>query len=257
MKRESGGSEALSSNRFRTTHWSMVLSCAQTGESSEQAHKAMTDFCRLYWRPVFALICRRGHSVTDAQDLTQDFFVMLLKGNLLSLADPNRGRFRSLLRKAVENFLNDKQHLARRERRGGRVQFVAWDAWMAEAPSQLSIYRHELANCSPERIFDVRWAATVVEQAMRRLSEECETRGRLRMFTILSKHLSLEHVEISYASLASALGVSETVVKRVLYQLRARYRAILREEISHTVENEADIEEEIRYLCAALASAQG
>jgi RNA polymerase sigma factor (sigma-70 family) len=235
----------------------MVLSCAQTGKTPDLAQQAMTELCRIYWRPVFALICRRGHSVTDAQDLTQDFFVMLLKGNLLSLADPGRGRFRSLLRTAVENFLNDKRHLARREKRGGRVQFVAWDEWMAEAPSQLSIYGRELASCPAERIFDVRWAATVVEQALRRLAEECERRGRLRMFTILSKHLSLERVEISYAALAASLGVSETVVKRVLHQLRARYRAILREEISQTVENEADIEDEVRYLCAALAAVQG
>src|SRR5436853_651444 len=163
----------------------MMLPCAQTSDSAEQAEKAVTELCRRYWRPVFALICRRGHSVTDAQDLTQDFFVMLLKGNLLSLADPVRGRFRSLLRTAVENFLNDKQHLARRQKRGGALQFVAWDDWMAEAPSQLSIFGQELKSCPPERIFDVRWAATVVEQALRRLAEECESRGRLRMFTTL------------------------------------------------------------------------
>ena len=194
--------------------------------------------------------------MTDAQDLTQDFFVMLLKGNLLSLADPARGRFRSLLRTAVENFLNDKQHLARRQKRGGRMQFVAWDDWVAEEPSQLSIRGQELKTCPPERIFDVRWAATVVEQALRRLAEECENRGRLRMFTALSKHLSLERFEISYAALAASLGVSESVVKRLLHELRVRYRIILRDEISQTVADPADIDDEIRYLCAALASAQ-
>src|SRR5256885_5952727 len=130
----------LNSNRFQTTRWSIVLSCAQTSETQDAAQKALTELCRVYWRPVFALICRRGHSVTDAQDLTQDFFVMLLKGNLLSLADPARGRFRSLLRTAVENFLNDKQHLARRQKRGGRIQFVAWDEWMAELPPQVVVY---------------------------------------------------------------------------------------------------------------------
>lgn len=181
----------------------------------------------------------------------------LFTGNLLSVADPSRGRFRSLLRAAVENFLNDRRHLARRQKRGGKVQFIAWDEWIAEAPSHLSICGGELAKSPGERIFDVRWAATIVEQALRRLAEECERRGRLRMFTILSKHLSLERVEISYASLASTLGVSESVVKRVLHQLRARYRAILREEISHTVADPADIEDEIRYLCAALAAIQG
>jgi DNA-directed RNA polymerase specialized sigma24 family protein len=241
---ESAGSDTLNSNRFGTTRWSVVLSCAQTGEQPDAAQRALTELCRVYWRPVFALICRRGHSVTDAQDLTQDFFVMLLKGNLLSLADPARGRFRSLLRTAVENFLNDKQHLARRQKRGGRMQFVAWDEWMAEAPSQLSIHGQELKSWPAERIFDVRWAATMVEQALRRL------------FTTLSKYLSLERVEISYATLSASLGVSEAVIKRVLHQLRVRYRTILREEVAQTVANPADVDDEIRYLCAALASSQ-
>src|SRR5207244_5381982 len=102
---------------------------------------------------------------------------MLLKGNLLSLADPARGRFRSLLRTAVENFLNDKQHVARRQKRGGMLQFVAWDEWMAEAPSQLSIYGQELKSWPVERIFDVRWASAVVGQELCRLSEECDSGG--------------------------------------------------------------------------------
>jgi hypothetical protein len=102
----------------------------------------------------------------------------------------------------------------------------------------------------------VRWAATVVEQALRRLAEECESRGRLRMFTTLSKYLSLERVEISYATLSASLGVPETVIKRVLHQLRVRYRTILREEVSQTVANPADVDDEIRYLCAILASSQ-
>jgi DNA-directed RNA polymerase specialized sigma24 family protein len=255
VKTESASGDTLHSNQFRTTRWSVVLSCGQAGDTQDAAQRALTELCRAYWRPVFALICRRGHSVTDAQDLTQDFFVMLLKGNLLSLADPARGRFRSLLRTAVENFLNDKQHLARRQKRGGGLQFVAWDEWMAEAPSQLSIHGRDLNSWPADRVFDVRWAATVVEQALRRLAEECESRGRLRMFTALSKHLSLERMEISYANLSASLGVPESVIKRVLHRLRVRYRAILREEVAQTVANPADVEDEIRYLCAALASA--
>lgn len=246
--------EALRPNRFETTRWSMVLSCAQTGDA--RAEGALTELCRIYWRPVFALICRHGYPAADAQDLTQDFFLVLIKGNLLSLADPSRGRFRSLLRTALENFLTDKRHLSRRQKRGGRVQFLSWDEWMAEAPSQLSFYAPEGQNWSPERVFDVRWAATVAEQGLRRLAEECESRGRLRMFTVLSKYLSTERIDICYAELATSLGVSETIIKRLLHELRVRYRAILREEVARTVENPSDIEDEIRYLCAALASAQ-
>jgi RNA polymerase sigma-70 factor (ECF subfamily) len=242
------------SKRFQTTRWSMVLSCARTSDTQEVAQRALTELCRAYWRPVFALICRRGHSAADAQDLTQDFFLMLLKGNLLSLANPARGRFRSLLRTALEHFLTDMKNSAQRQKRGGQIQFVQWDEWLAEAPSQLSIYEQDPHDWSADRIFDVRWAATMVEQALRRLAEECETRGRLRMFSALRVYLSTERVEISYAKLSTSLGVSEATIKRVLHQLRVRFRTLLREEVARTVDEPAEIDDEIRYLCAALAN---
>lgn len=255
MKTEPAG-DALHSTRFKTTCWSVVLSCAKASGSSDVAKEALTELCRAYWRPVYALISRQGHSAADAQDLTQDFFVTLLKGNLLALADPSRGRFRSLLCAAVENFLRDKHHGALSQKRGGSLEFVSWDEWLAEAPSQLAVCGQELQNSSPERIFDVRWAATVAETALRRLGEECERRGRLRMFTALSQFLSAERVEVSYTILSASLGVSEATVKRALHKLRVRYRTILREEVARTVTDPTEIDDEIRYLCAALASEQ-
>ena len=241
--------------RFATTRWSLILSCGNGEEAQDKAHQALTELCRIYWRPVFAFICHRGYSVPDAQDLTQDFFVTLLNGKLITMADPNRGRFRSLLCTAVKNFLADQRDKATREKRGGRVQFVAWDDWMAEAPSQLSLATHDLGAWTAERIFDFRWAATVVEQGLRRLSEECARRGKLRIFTLLSKYLTSERSEISYPSLAASLGIPEATLKRVLHDLRARFRAILREEVSQTLDDPADIDDEVRHLCAALASA--
>src|SRR5205814_5681485 len=130
---------SVESPNVSTTRWSIVLSCSRREDTQEKAQQALAELCRIYWRPVFAFICRRGYSVSDAQDLTQDFFVMLLNGNLLKLADPNRGRFRSLLCTALKNFLVDQHDKATREKRGGQVQFVAWDDWMSEETSQMSL----------------------------------------------------------------------------------------------------------------------
>ena len=143
----------------------------------------------------------------------------------------------------------------RTRKRGGGVQFVSWDDWMAEAPSQLSISAHALDSLPAERLFDFRWATTVVEQALRRLREECEGKDRLRLFYALSPHLTEERDEVSYAKLSAALGVAETAVKKQLHIMRQRYRSLLRDEVAHTVENPADVQDEIRYLCAALAAA--
>jgi RNA polymerase sigma-70 factor (ECF subfamily) len=180
---------------------------------------------------------------------------MILKTNWLWQADQNRGRFRSLLLKSVQNFLHNVSDTKQTLKRGGGVEFVSWDAWMAEAPSQLSFSSRSLDSIAPERLFDVRWAATVVDHALRRLREECETKGRLRLFEALRDYLPAEHSEISYANLASSLGVADTVVKKQLHNLRQRYRWLLRDEVAHTVESPADVDDEIRHLCAALATA--
>jgi hypothetical protein len=135
------------------------------------------------------------------------------------------------------------------------MEFISWDDWMAEAPSQLSISAHALDSLSPERLFDVRWATTVLEQAFRRLGEECEAKNRLRLFYALSRHLIEERDDVSYANLSAVLGVAETAVKNQLHIMRQRYRWLLRDEVAHTIENSADVEDEIRYLCAALAAA--
>src|ERR1700736_115510 len=242
--------------RFSTTRWSVVLSCSDKRASTQTARDALSQLCQIYWRPIFAFICRHGYPVPDAQDLTQDFFVMLLEGHLLERADPNRGRFRSLLLKALKNFLSDARDKQGARKRGGDVQFIRWDEWMAELPSQFLVSARESQHWPPEKIFDVRWAATVVERALSRLGEECEQRGRRRIFDVLSRCLTAEREDVSYADFAKTLGVPETSVKRLVHQLRKRYRTILRDEVADTIENPDELEDELRYLCAALAAAQ-
>ena len=132
-----------SPDRFSTTRWSMVLACADSAAGEETARKALAELCKTYWRPIFAFICRRRYSVPDAQDLTQDFLLMVLEGDLLKRADPSRGKFRSLLLKALQNFLTDETIRKRAHKRGGEMKFVSWDEWMAEAPSHLAITAQE------------------------------------------------------------------------------------------------------------------
>jgi DNA-directed RNA polymerase specialized sigma24 family protein len=240
---------------FTTTRWSLVLAGANADGDTAKSAEALAELCRTYWRPVFSYVCRHGYSPDDAQDITQDFFLMILKTNWLQQADQSRGRFRSLLLKSVQNFLHNVSDTKETRKRGGDVEFVRWDAWMAEAPSQISFSPDALGSLPPERFFDLRWAATVVDQALRRLREECEGKGRLRLFEGLRDYLAAEHADISYANLAVSLGIAETVVKKQLYNLRQRYRWLLRDEIAHTVANPADVDDEIRHLCAALATA--
>ena len=221
-------------------------------ESAEGARGTLPDLLAAHFR--FHLQPRVFGERRTGSDAR--FFVMVFEGNLLNLADPARGRFRALPLKALRRFLKDASVSRGAQKRRGKIEFVSWDDWMAEAPSRLSIPFQQLDRWPPERIYDVRWAATVVERALRQLGEECEARGRRRVFDVLSGMLASDREDVSYANLSRTLGVPEASVKRLVHQLRRRYSSLLRREVAETVEKSADVNEEIRYLCAALAASQ-
>src|SRR6266436_8983156 len=251
---KNGHADTGGAHEFVTTRWSLILSAAKSDNQEQNARNALAELCRTYWRPIFSFVCARGYSIEDAQDLTQDFFVTILKKNWLHHADRNRGRFRSILLRSLQNFLINAAEKTHAHKRGGGVEFISWDDWMAEAPSQLSIPVQVLDSLPPERIFDLTWATAVVEHAFQRLREECESKGKLWLFQALSSHLTDERDEVSNAKLSAELGMAETAVKKQLHNMRQRYRSLLRDEVSQTVEDPAAVDDEIHYLCSSLAT---
>jgi RNA polymerase sigma-70 factor (ECF subfamily) len=251
---KNGRQDASEPREFVTTRWSLILSAANLGSEEQRAHDALAELCRTYWRPIFLFVRGRGYSIEDAQDLTQDFFLAILKNDWLQHADRNRGRFRSLLLRSLQNFLINAAEKTRARKRCGGVELISWDDWNAESLSQSSIPVQALQSLSPQRLFDLSWATTVVEHALQRLREECESKGKLWLFQALSSHLTDERDEVSYAKLSAELGMAETAVKKQLHNMRQRYRSLLRDEVSQTVENPADVNDEIHYLCASLAT---
>jgi len=239
---------------FATTRWSLIRSGAGSGSGDRETREALAELCQIYWRPIFFFIARRGYPPEDAEDLTQDFFVRILRGDWLQKADPARGRFRSLLLKSLQNFLNDAVDRSNSRKRGGGINFISWDAWIAEAPSQLSLAWEARTSWPAERLFDATWAATMVQRALRRLCEECETKGRRRVFDVLSPWLSAEREDLSYPRLAAKLRIPESTIKKLVYRMRQRFRMLLREEVRQTVADPADVDGELRHLCGSLAA---
>ena len=115
MRWETAVGDLAEPRGFDTTHWSLILSAAGSNADEQKTREALTELCRTYWRPVFVFVSRQGYSVEEAQDLTQDFFAMILESNWLRRADEHRGRFRSFLLKSLQNFLS---HAEERNSRG-------------------------------------------------------------------------------------------------------------------------------------------
>jgi DNA-directed RNA polymerase specialized sigma24 family protein len=230
---------------FVTTQWGLVVAASAKGAA--EARAALEDLYRLYCYPIYAFIRRRGYGRQDAQDLTQDFFVHLLEKGTLGRADPQRGRFRSFLLGTLDYFLAHASERARATKRGGGCQWVFLDDDAAENSYQLAAPE----GMTAEKVFDARWAATLVEVAFSRLRVELESEGKGYLFEALQGFL-LGREDASYQQVADALSLSLGALKTIIHRLRGRYRALLREEVARTVAAPTEIDEELRYLRAAL-----
>jgi RNA polymerase sigma factor (sigma-70 family) len=238
---------------FHTTHWTIVMRAAQS--QAPRGASALAQLCRLYWYPLYMFARRRGHSPDDAQDLTQGFFLHLLGQRALAGVDRLKGKFRSFLLASFQNHLSDQVDRARRVKRGGDKEIVELDAEEAEER-----YRLEPAEClTAEKMFDARWAMTLLAEALNRLRQEYTTEGKTSTFEALKVFLDPVNsiAPPSYEEVANRLQVTTGGVKTLIHRLRKRYSALLREEVGRTVSDPAKIDEEIHALCEALISAEG
>ena len=230
---------------FATTHWSIVL---EAQSESPEADKALEKLCRTYWWPVYSFIIRQGTRPEEAKDLAQSFFALLFERRDLESVRREKGRLRSFFFASLKHFLaKERRHAAAVKRGDGRPlipldELLACKRADAEAADSLS----------PDRIFERRWALTVLEQALTRLDDEYRAVGKTRLFEQLKKLLTDETDRPSQGEIARELAMSENAVNQAFYRLRQRYRELLHEEIAHTVVAPDDTEDELRHLIAVL-----
>jgi DNA-directed RNA polymerase specialized sigma24 family protein len=229
---------------FPTTRWSRV---GRAGDPSDsRAREALTELCRSYWFPVYAYIRRKGHDPDRAADLTQGFFARLIEKGTLAAADPVKGRFRAFLLADCAFFLADARDREAALKRGGGVRFVPIDAE--------GRYRVEpIDDLTPERHFDRAWALSLLAAVVDRLRAEFASAGKLDTFEALKVVLTDGPRAMPYADLARRLGATEGAVQVAAHRLRKRYKALIREQIAATVDDPAEVEDEIRDLFAALS----
>lgn len=232
--------------QFHTTHWSLIVAAAR--EPSETSQAALEDLCQAYWYPVYAFIRRRGHNAEDSRDLAQEFFATLLEKGYLADADPERGRFRAFLLTAVARFVGKEREKATAQKRGGGRQTLSLNFDDGEAR-----YQHEPSHdWTPERIFERRWALTLLDRTLAQLRHEHELAGKLPLFKALKVFLTGEAGAPPLRQVAESLGMTEGAVKVAIHRLRQKYRESLRAEIAQTVAAQEDVDDELATLLVAL-----
>lgn len=232
---------------FATTRWAVIRDAA--AGNAPGGEDALASLCQTYWPPVYGFLRRSGTSPADAQDLTQGFFAQVLARGFFSLADEDKGRFRTFLLCALQNFQRD-QHLRAQALKRGGGQVVSLDAIAAEGD-----YLAESADhLTPERAFERRWALTLLTKVMGRLETEFCMGARAELFAELRNRLWGDQRGEPASSLASRLRLSESSIHVMLHRLRQRLRELIRTEIAEQVASSEDLEDELAHLVRVLGS---
>jgi RNA polymerase sigma-70 factor (ECF subfamily) len=214
-----------------------------------RARDALGKLCQTYWPPLYAYVRRRGYSKEDAEDLTQTFFARFLAKNYLAGLSAERGRFRAFLLASLKHLLANEWDKSQRQKRGGGVPPLSLDWQTADTQFQVAATNEP----SPEQAFDREWALALLGKVITRLQAECEAEGRGQQFAELKIFLTAGKGEWSHPAAARRLGLDEGAVRVTVHRLRKRYRQLLRDEISQTLADPVQVDEEMRALFGAFA----
>ena len=222
-------------SRFQTTRWSLIAAAAHA--TPAHARSALEELCRAYRPPVLAYIRHSGHGAGDAEDLAQAFFLRFLERGWYADADPQRGRFRSLLLTSLRHFLADEHAREAAAKRGGGASRSDDDVEQVQAEDE-----------TPEQAFDRAWIGTVLARAMARLQREWMMTGKQAQFAQLAPMLVERPDKDAVREVADANGQRGNTVTVQLHKMRKRLRQLVRLELLQTVGNREALEEELRQL---------
>lgn len=224
---------------FPETHWSLLLELKDPAHPRYAEH--LDRLARQYWKPVYhyARALRPG-AAAEADDLTQQFFAMMLDRRDLEKLSPERGSFRGFLKTALRHFLASRDRAAgARMPQDGRKLFRYEEAeaeWQSAA-----------RDVSPEAAFDREWTRGVLMAAVARLRKELISEGKQLHYDLFREYC-LEDREISYEDVARERGVKPDDVRNYLRVVRRRLREILRGLLKDYLASGQDVEEELRFI---------
>ena len=233
------------------TDWSMVLDAGSSNSPTRTA--SIEGVVRRYWTPLYAFVRSNGQSQEDSNDVVQGFVTDVVLGrNLLAKADPDKGRFRSLLFRSISNYMRDqhrKETSTKRQPKEGGVHSLDDSQSYFEATSR---------DMAPEKAFVTHWVATVLRGAFSRSRADLESRDRHTNWIILQERIIKPMIDgaspTSYQDLVQRLGLrdSSQAANMLVVAKRSFARAII-EEVGETVEDKEDVDSEIQELLRLLA----
>ena len=226
--------EHIGGARFPDTQWSQLL--ANRGDPQAR-RQALDVLVRTYWSPLYHYVRRTGRDAQAAEDVVQGLLATLIEGDALARLDPSKGRLRSYLLRATQNYLR-KQHRKQTamKRDVGKVTELAG----AEAAEHMLSH----APPDPEAAYNQQWTATILDNALQRLKSEYEDGTRTGPFELVAQFFSGAEFP-PYRQLAATHDMSVPQLKSFLHRARQRFRELVRDQVEQTVASVDETESEL------------
>ena len=234
---------------FLTTHWSLIEDVKAHGDK-ERALIGL--LLQRYWKPVYCYLRRKGYDNEQAKDLTQGFFhEVVLSRNLIQRADSSKGRFRSFLLHALNEYLLNERRREAAQRHIPKDKIVSLDA--IEPP----VLPESLAQSSPEDSYNYAWVSALLDQVLSEVKADCHEQ-------VMETHWQVFHDRIvqpllnnvkppSLTEICERYGIeSEKKASNMMITVKRRFQAALRQHLRRTVASESMMEEELREIMGFL-----
>ena len=223
---------------FPTTQWTVIAKLSEPGERDS----VLAFVCAAYRPPVYSFLRKRGYGKEDADDLTQGFFEIVVRDELLERAERGTGKFRSFVLAVLEKFVANAERTRTALKRGGGKAGVE----LHEATIEDEVERLISSCATPEEAFDRAWLTMILQRVIEELRVQYEEAGKAVLFTSLLPWLLLDD-ERSQTDAAAQANISVVNFRVQLHRLRMRYRDGLQREIAATLTSEEDLAEELDY----------
>ena len=237
---------------FPTTHWSLVDRAARGGAAGQR--EALDELLARYLPALKAHMMRKMRLPEDrAQDLLQDFVAeKVLEREILAKADQARGRFRTFLLTACQNFAIST---FRKEKARKRAAADGASVGIENEDERLRVAE---ANTD---VYDVEWAREVLREALRRMRVRCEGSGREDLWGLFETRFLdplLEQAEPpAYDELVGRFGFrSPNHAAKGLMRAKRMFGRQLRAVVGEYCESRIEVDDEIRALRQILATAE-
>ena len=229
---------------FLTTHWSLVES-VETASDDDKNRALIGLLLKRYWKPVYCYLRRRGYGNEQAKDLTQGFFHEVVLGRqLIQKADRSKGRFRSYLLAALNNYLSTVHAAETAQKRIPKDKLVPLNVAITEDFSGVT------TNFTAEESFDYAWVSALLEHVLEELETVCYEDGKAVYWRVfrdrILKPITEQEKPASLSEICHKYDIeSPRVASNMIVTVKRRFQAILRKQLRDTVASDDEVDDEL------------